>query len=60
MEREEMCPSRLTFLVKMGLSAAALLAVTQIIKRAIKTKVHLTGKTVLITGSRGLGLALAL
>ena len=42
-----------------GLSTAAILAVSGVVKKAIKQKVNLRGAAVLITGSRGLGLALA-
>jgi NAD(P)-dependent dehydrogenase (short-subunit alcohol dehydrogenase family) len=44
---------------KAGLSAAGSLALLQIARSAAKKSVDLNGKTVLITGSRGLGLALA-
>ncbi|MBV9157099.1 MAG: SDR family oxidoreductase [Acidobacteriaceae bacterium] len=44
---------------KVGLSAAAMIAVARIVGKAARTKVSLAGKVVLITGSRGLGLALA-
>jgi NAD(P)-dependent dehydrogenase (short-subunit alcohol dehydrogenase family) len=42
-----------------GLSAAGIVAAFQLHKKAIRTKIDLAGKIVLITGSRGFGLALA-
>lgn len=42
-----------------GLTAAGVLAGLQLFRKAPKTKFDLAGKVVLITGSRGLGLALA-
>lgn len=49
----------MSVLKKIGLSTAAILAVSGFVKRTIKNKVNLRGKVVLITGSRGLGLAIA-
>ena len=48
---------RLSFWQTTGLCTAAMLAASQLVKYA--KKMDLRGKTVLITGSRGLGLALA-
>jgi len=49
--------TRLSFWQTSGLCAAALFGASQLVKYA--KKIDLRGKTVLITGSRGLGLALA-
>lgn len=55
-------PSRLkhmSIVKNIGLSTAAILAVSGVVKKAIRQKVNLRDTVVLITGSRGLGLALA-
>src|SRR5690348_10438015 len=49
--------TRLSFWQTTGFCAAAIFTASQLVKYA--KKVDLCGKTVLITGSRGLGLALA-
>src|ERR1700685_548379 len=49
----------LSFLAKTGLAAAAVLAAATIAKKRTKHPSTLRGKIVLITGSRGLGLATA-
>lgn len=46
-------------LKKIGLSTGIILAASGVVKRALKSKIDLRDKVVLITGSRGLGLALA-